>query len=240
MNTYHQFSGGPAFAMGPQPEMWCAFGDRGEIRMKALHIVLMAAMLAVAGPVSAQVDPGPNGLGFYADQGGLTNRLETPPGFIEVYLLGAHVTAPLIKGWATRVELTGNAFVTKFDTPYPHDLIYGNPDLHSFEYIVTAYPNWPPDETGLAGGPIVYLATLVLYVADSQPVDLYVQPFEGMFPGSIPLSWYYYYKGSELFAIETEFRPSTGSWDVPVMSINGPAAIPTTPCTWGGVRALYR
>lgn len=175
--------------------------------MKSLFTLSVAMVLIVAAPVAAQVDLDPDGLGIYVVKGGLTNSLEAQPGFVDVYLLGTHTTTPRIKGWGTRVKITGNAYVTDLITPYPSDLIYTHPEPGSFEYIVTAYP------------------------------DL---PFDGIFPGAIPQSWHYINEGGYHSSVATEFHPSTGSWDTPVMSINGPAAIPVVPCTWSEVRALYQ
>ena len=50
--------------------------------MASRWTVSIALILVVSAPVLAQTDLDPNGLGFYADQGGLANSLETPPGSI--------------------------------------------------------------------------------------------------------------------------------------------------------------
>ena len=208
--------------------------------MKTTIIVLVVASFWAIAPAGAQTDPDPDGLGFYADPGGLTNRLDAPPGFVEVHLLGTHIDAIWIKGWGTRFNLDGNAYLTKFNTPYPCLTISGQPDPHTYEYIVDAYPDLPRDETEITGGDIVHLATLELYLFDGEPVDIYVGPTVGILPGSVPAHWYYYLKDGVYRSIETEFHPSTGNWDIPVMTINGESAVPVEPATWSGVRALYR
>lgn len=71
--------------------------------------LLVLALVLVAANAFAQTDPDPNGIGFYFDEGGVSNYLATAPAYtvVNAYLLATRVTESSgISGWEAEVMVS--------------------------------------------------------------------------------------------------------------------------------------
>lgn len=76
--------------------------------------LLVLAMLVAAANAIAQSDPNPNGIGFYFDEGGVSNYLATaaPYTVVNAYLIATRITEPSgIIGWEAEIAVTPSPVV---------------------------------------------------------------------------------------------------------------------------------
>lgn len=196
--------------------------------MRNWCLVLFAVILA-CGPVSAQVDPDPDGVGIYADPEATVNSIAAEAGTnLTLYVLATNVSATEgIGGWQLAVE-TGSIDV----------------ELHDLTW---SYAGWPvcgfsgPDRMihvdggGLAQAPIIHLATLHVVVLGTGATDLYVRN-SSCVGAELPPT----YTTAGADSRQVPLTPSSGSEDLPVFRINGSAPVATDAETWGALKSLYR
>ena len=208
--------------------------------MKSLLLTSVFVCLIASTPATAQLDPGPDGLGLYADPGGMVNSMIAAPGIHEVYLLATNITAPEVKVWSVHVSFRGDVWITDIKTDYPFDYGSGGPDVRTMEYIVTAYPDLPYYETHLMAEPVLHLATLEIWLNDTGPVDVHLGIVSTILNDDPPSHAYYTVPGDASSTVITEFNPSSGDWNLPVMRINGEAPVPAVAQSWSDIKAVYR
>ena len=208
--------------------------------MKASLSLFVLVCLIATSPATAQLDPGPDGLGIYADPAGMVNSLIAEPGIVEVQLLATNITAPEVKVWSVHVSFRGNVVITDIKSDYPMDYGSGGPDARTMEYVVTAYPDLPYYETELLAEPILYLATLEIWLTDTEPVDVHLGIISTILNDDPPSHAYYAVPGDATSTVITEFNPSSGDWNLPVMRINGEAPVPVEVRAWGDIKAVFR
>lgn len=223
-------SGIPAPQGGP--DMLSSFCRRDsskvEFMRKALPTVclltvcLLAWLLPLGAPASAQLDPGPDGLGVYFD-------LEATQVAAEAQAAQT-VPAYLV---ATGLSLSGD--VTYWSArlcPQGAAEIHGT-CRNSYNYSM----NMPGDscwsatafafEPTLPAQGITVLADLQITAWwDEEPVLIFIQTGPE----------YQTTMADQLFPL----NPSSGDWDLPVAVINGPAPVSGRSATWGGLKALFR
>jgi hypothetical protein len=195
--------------------------------MKSFSMVLCFCLALIAMSASAQVDPGPNGLGLYADMDGMVNSLDTEPGMVELYLLATHLTEANIGAWEVALNFPlGSLYLAGYNIPY------SNVNVGIFPSFTVGVVE------PLLQAPIIHLMTITFGVTNMEPAAIYLTAPALPVGGSM---------GNDLPAFTTApehdltaFHPSSGSVNAPVFMINGDAPVATEPATWGGVRALYR
>jgi len=204
---------------------------QGDETMRLLKMGFVLVLVLSATSVFAQVDPDPNGIGIYFDQGATVNSTVIAEGtdVVNAYLV---LTNPSLEGnldyWYCYVS-------TYLDDPNQGASIAGHP-VNGTNIIVSNMPgssSWgfrvfPYSEPPLEATFTTVLAELEILIFDfNSPIYLYVR-------GS----------GDEVvYSVGTEsasMNPSSGSWDLPVAVINGEAPVATESQSWGQLKSLYR
>lgn len=213
-------------------------------------LLILAAVLALAAPaVAVPTDPGPNGLGFYSDLGGVSNTASPAPYTpLNMYLLATNVTQNCgISGW--------EGYVLINPTSFPAGITF---DIGPEALNVFTAPSF---QVGFAvsrvGNPILLLTITTFYlggpfyfgIAPGYPSSFNTgDPNVGYAPG--------YADGCDP-GILIPFTPSSNTpwgampWYLSnpnvVMSkayllgtANATPPIATEKSTWGGVKDLYK
>lgn len=187
-----------------------------------LYMIVVVLLLLPATTVWSQLDPDPDGIGIYFDQGASIVAATAEQGeFVPAYLIGTNLSqSGDIDFWEAFVIPGEGAMVS--GTPYgAFNLAMnmpGDPRWHCVVY-------WP--EIPLPAQPITLLASLHIQVwDDTVPIGLY-------------------FSGEERYRIEGTLEeiplyPSSGSIDLPVAVINGEAPVANESGTWGAVKAMFR
>ncbi len=190
--------------------------------------ILAAFFIMLASAAMAQIDPDPDGIGIYFDQGATVNSVVVADGTesVTAYLI---LTNPTIDGdmnnWTGFVSTylnDANQGTTIFGRPNNgHNLIVSNmPGSFHWSFQVSVYSD-PP----LPATPITILAELeILMYNFEDPIYLYVHEGAGYSAG----------------AGGAAMNPASGSWDLPLAVINGEAPVAVESKPWGGVKLLYR
>ena len=94
-----------------------------------LRYFILVAIVVLAGPALAQIDPGPDGVGIYADKDGLVNQVEIEAGVpLEVYLL---LTRPsgqnMLGGWECGLIVPENVTIWGWNISTPGALSLSEP-----------------------------------------------------------------------------------------------------------------
>jgi hypothetical protein len=183
---------------------------------------ILALLLTVGSSAWAQLDPDPDGLGVYFDQAAnlVTTTAESGQN-VTAYLIGTHLSLPGDLGyWQARL------------CPWGPAEIHGNP-VNSYNYNM----NMPGDPCwscyAMAMDPAVPAQDITILA------ELQIMLWEGGDPVLIFIqdeAAYGIFGSGE----ETGFRPSSGSWDLPVATINGPAPVAAVSRTWDSLKTLYR
>jgi hypothetical protein len=192
--------------------------------------LLLATACLLGGQALAQIDPDPDGIGFYADLGGMVTTVDVAPnvGF-DVYLLATNISAPAgIAGWEMSLWTAGNVDVVGWTIPYAHVNVGYFPDF--------AVGVWPP----LPYQPAILLMEVHLMVGDTNPAELFVSYCSVPPPGGSLHNYLPVYVNADDISDLRNLFPSSGDIDLPVLRINGDAPIAVEPVTWGNVKTLYR
>lgn len=193
--------------------------------MKTAIVVLCSVMLwALA--ASAQVNLGANGIGIYADLGGLTNEVELEAGTpMEVYLLLTRPTGQLkLGGWECHIDVPDNVVIWGWNHPHPGTMTFATPP--DFMSVFTPIP--------YAG--VNHLMTFIIVPLDAEPARFFIGPhpdFDVTLPRYLDADYDGPMIGNLIDAI-----PYAGD-DEPCFVVNG-GSVPITDASWGEVRALYR
>jgi hypothetical protein len=219
------------------------------------RLLVALGILLIASPVPAQLDPNPDGIGVYFDQGGINCPEIWPAPYTTVtaYLLGTRLTRGGCSGWEATLLINPTSF------PAGITLDTGSGALN----VLTA----PEFQVGLSparmGSVVVFVTVSTLYLGG--PVVFGVGPLTAFFDGATPSSegaGPAYADPTDPSIVVTLTASSSMPWTLPIyrganttLPPNGPylssvvASINSgsflfcgdaaESATWGGVKALY-
>jgi hypothetical protein len=191
-----------------------------------LRLCFLFALSLVPSSSFAQSDPQPDGLGIYFDLDATMVHATTtqPLQMVTAYLLATNVSATSgISGYELHMGIYG-ALALGYQSSC-------DCCLFGFPHIACGCLLGP-----LPWGPAIRLGTLTFFVLDPTTVTtFYLGPH--VVP-SIP-GYPAYAVGDDPLDIRP-FYVSSGSYDLPVATVNGEPPVPANPPTWGAVKALYR
>ena len=191
-------------------------------------LFIVAALVIVMVPVCswAQIDSGPDGIGIYFDENATVVSTTAVVGdVVEAYLIATNLThSGEIGMWEAKMCPWGGL-----------GEIDGTPTHGGYNYNM----NMPGDlcwacttfafDTPFPTSNIAILAHLNIIIwDDSAPINLHLNA-----------DWCRYWTidgGDDGFAL----YPSSGSSDLPVATINGPAPVAVVNTEWGAIKAMYR
>jgi hypothetical protein len=193
------------------------------MKILAISRAFAICLLLLAGSAWAQIDPDLDGIGIYFDTEASLICTDAQAGqFVQAYLIGTRLSQPGDIGyWSARLCPNGPAAI--FGSPYG-----------SYNYSM----NMPGDscwscaamgmDPALPTGDITLLASLTIEVwYTEEPISLYV--LDGSF-----------YQVYDAGYLEFPFHPASGSADLAVARINGPAPVANRSGTLDALKALYR
>jgi hypothetical protein len=176
-----------------------------------------------------QLDPGPDGIGIYADLEGTQASMMAEPGMVELHVLATGLSEPGgIGGWEMSLYFDGPVTYLGYLIPYNH-------------INVGIFPSF---SVGAGGdirpqAPVIHLMTMTFLVTGTDPADFYIRaahlPEGGSLGNDLPV-----YADGANFSHLVNLFPSSGSVELPVFSINGEQPVATEPVSFGGIKALYR
>lgn len=203
--------------------------------MKKLLVLL--AVLALAAPAMAGIDPGTNGIGVYFDLGANVNcGAPAPYALLPMYLIATNINETSgISGWETHVyfEPTPGAGVT-----------------YAYAGVGAVNPLTAPDfQVGMGGGPLPYSPAVLLLTMSTfylgGPLMIGVGPIISAPPSFSPPS-----PGYAAGNAPDRLIKLTPSSNVPIPGSNfgywvaganaGNCPVPNEETSWGGVKALYQ
>jgi hypothetical protein len=200
---------------------------KGGVFVK-IKLMVIGIFLGMFGSVAlAQIDPGPDGIGIYADMEAMANSAVAGEGILELYLLVTGHEADGIGAWEMRLNYDGPINHIGHLIPYNSINVGQWPD-----YIVGVVEFIPP-------APVMHLMTLTFMVVGTEPASIYVEPASVPVGGSLGNNLPVYVNG----LVHEDLRnlyPSSGSIDLPVFRLNGEAPVATDPVSWDRVKAMYR
>jgi hypothetical protein len=192
--------------------------------------IFVLSFILFAESALAQIDPDPDGIGIYFDQGATINSVTVAEGtpYVTAYLV---LTNPSVLGnmvhWSCSIssflEGPGLAQVSGSHTG-GFNLDTNMPGSEHWSFEISFDPETENPTTGIT---VLAQLHIVPHVHD-EPIYLYVRNGAGGF------AFYGTDNGG------ADFNPSSGSWGLPVAVINGEASVAVEPESWGGVKSLYR
>lgn len=194
--------------------------------MSRFFIVSILILALMAGAAAAQLDPGPDGIGLYADLEGNVNGLLEGAGQHDLYLLlnGYSVESGL-RGWELSLDFPPSAYLVGYSIPYAHI----NVGIFPSYTVGLGFP--------MAQAEVMHLATFTFMVMDSGPVDVFLKSAAVPIGGSLGNYLPCFADGDHELGT---MYPSSGSVDLPVFRFNGEAPVATEPASLDRVKALYR
>jgi len=188
--------------------------------MKCYLILTCLALLAT--PVLAQIDPGDNGIGIYADQDGLTNNVKLEVGVaMEVYLLLTRPTGETqLAGWECSLVQPDNVSVWGFNYPNPGTIAIIDGD----NFCGVHSPMVPYADVNL-------LMTFIIVPLDGQCARFFIEEFTGQSGVTEPR----YLDGSDLI----DMKPYPDGNDLATFTVNE-EGLSTESASLDQVKALYR
>ena len=196
-----------------------------------MHRTLLITFLILTTPAWAQVDPGPDGIGIYFDEAATQVSLtaDGPAETVEAYLI---LTNPTQEGtlamWSASVgplSLEDEAMV-QGTAVMGFNMASNMPGDVGYFFTVGMDHPYPELTT------VNILANLQILLYTDGPVRLKV--------GGHDEDSAYYRVDDFYTGIQTVMNPSSGSQDLPVAVINGPAPVAEEHPTWDQLKAQYR
>lgn len=193
-------------------------------RATASWLGLLALLLPSI--VLAQIDPDPNGVGIYFDQGATqavtTAPVPTPPGTpveVHAWLIATRCSlAGQVLSWEGAVRTDDYASMVVGHPTAGQNIAMNMPGSNSWSFNVWIDPQEP----------FVITQTLVL-------ADLAIFLDQG------DVATLLFINGAHIAVSDTGvlLHPSSGAEELPVAVINGAAPVPVAAGTWGAVKSLY-
>ncbi|MFN2370781.1 MAG: hypothetical protein ABR506_06450 [Candidatus Krumholzibacteriia bacterium] len=200
--------------------------------MKKIATAAFLLTLVLAhGYALAQMDPDDDGIGIYFDPCACVNCVPMEPGPQQGYIVITHPTSQQagVGGWEAKIWVEGPGVIT--NVAFEGNAI--NFASRADEYIVgIQIPLYNPFMY-----PAVIVATIdFLLTDDATPLQWYI---DAVYFHSAPEEQPAYLDGDD-YNIIIPLQQPTGGPTIPVATINGDCAVPTTEASWGGVKSLYR
>jgi hypothetical protein len=170
----------------------------------------------------AQIDPNENGIGIYADVGGMTNEVQIEAGTpLEVYLLLTRLTGPtLLNGFECEIVVPDNVTIWGWNLP-----VTGSVSVSSPPAFGVAFPPIPYQT-------INHVMTIIITPLDDQPAQFYIKEYPNSRGVTDP-------QALDANSDVINLRPWPSGCSFPTFSIN-PVALPMENTSWGEMKALYR
>jgi len=193
----------------------------------SLKTILVICFISISSATIAQIDPDPDGIGIYFDEGATQVVTTVPVGeSVNAYLIATNPSQPgTLALWEASVVPSGPGLVVggpvggfNMSTNMP-----GNP---SYGFSVSMNDPYPTLQ------PITILATLGITVLDEGAIGLHV--FGG---GSLDLP---NYRVDDMYGPDNILYPSSGSCNVPVAMINGADPVANEQRSWSVVKSIFR
>jgi len=208
------------------------------------HLYRIRALIAVplfllAGPVMAQIDPDPDGIGIYADLDAAQPGIQVPL-FTEfdAYLIATNISEDDILSWALRLYPSSGLYFAAYPVPYECSVL--NVHTHGTDLnIICSNTLNGEDSIPLGTGPQVHLMTLSMVVVEPGPHGLYIEPYDYS-PFTEPYPEYSSVRTIANGLPWIELNPSSGSCELPVFVVNGDEPIANEEMSFGKVKRLYR
>lgn len=182
------------------------------------------------GNAVAQLDPDDDGIGVYFDPCACVNCVPMEPGPQQGYVVITHPTAQQagVGGWEAKIWLEGPGVITSTSLQGQAINFFNPPEY----WVGIAVPLYNPFMY-----PAVVVATIdFMLLDDSQPLQWYI---DGVYRHSLPERVPAYLDGDD-YNIIIPLQQPTGGPTIPVATINGECAVPTTEASWGDVKSLFR
>lgn len=196
--------------------------------MNRFFIVAILILAMMAGAAAAQLDPGPDGIGLYADLEGNVNGLLEGTGQHDLYLLLTGFSGEVGLGaWELQLDYDPSIYMVGYAIPYAY-LNFGTGP----EFIVgLGFPMVP--------APAMHLATITFMVPGSEPEGIFIKPATYIEGGSMGNYLPCYVNLPNTGELRPMY-PSSGSVDLPVFRFNAEAPVATESASLDRVKALYR
>lgn len=200
--------------------------------MKSMPMITCILIAVFAFPAQGQIDPGPDGIGIYADMEGMTNAMTTGEGLVEVYVLATGNTGEGgITAWELSLHFEGPITNAGYLIPYNH-------------INVGIFPSFSVgnSQAVLPFQPVVHLMTLNFLILGTEQADVYIRAAHAPAGGSLgnDLPVYINYTSDYTYDDLRSMYPSSGSVDLPVFRFNGEEPVATDSATWSDIKAMYR
>lgn len=195
--------------------------------MKRLLLLIALSSLAVGRTASAQIDPDPDGIGIYADQGALVNTVTASPGDpIEAYLVLTRQSGPAgMQAWEAKLVIPENVTIWGWNIPGANWMNAGSPPEFSVAYAQVPLPPSPAQ----------VLMTFIILVSDDAPAQFYITRTRENSAGcDLPA----YIDGSNIYVVRP-LHPWPDGPTAPSFTING-TLVAAESGSWTSVKALYR
>lgn len=196
--------------------------------MKKLIFLFSVSIILLAGTVTAQVDPNPDGIGIYADLEATTTNITAAVGEpIEVYLLLTRPSCPLrVQAWECGIEAPSNVEMWGWTLPA---------ESHSGIFFIDLPYYQAAFFESLPSTDIVVLMIFIVRVTDLEPAAFRVIPHWSDTGGfGLPC---YLMDDHDLTPYPMHpYEPEAGK---AAFLINGPT-MAIESATWGKVKSLYQ
>lgn len=195
--------------------------------MKKL-IMIIAFMFLWTAAATSQIDPNADGIGIYADMGGLTNQVELEVGEpMEVYLLLTRPSGDQYLGaWECDIVVPDNVTIWGWNLPVPGSLSISAPPSFTVAHSPIPYE--------LAN----HLMTFIVVPLDSNPAQFYITRNTGPGGGDEPRYNNIHFDISDGMEL-INLHPYPNGGEEASFTLN-PAPLAVVSVTWGGVKSLYR
>ena len=191
------------------------------------NALIFVLLFIVASAATAQIDPNSNGIGIYADTGGLTNEVKLGSGSaMEVYLLLTRPTGTgTFAGWECQVIVPDNVTIWGWNlVDYENTAVIGT--APAFATVFTPVPYQT----------VMHLLTFIVVPLDCKPAQFFITGFPFQTGPGIPN---YLNRAEDGGGNIITMTPYPGLDNQPCFTVN-PASVSATSTTWGGVKALYQ
>ncbi len=189
--------------------------------------IFFICCIFIASIASAQIDPDPDGIGVYFDEGATEVAITAPVGEpVTAYLIA---TNPSHAGTLALWEASVGTSVPVIMTGHPtnaFNMASNMPGSPGFSFACAVYQPYPDLQ------PIMILATLEINVGIEGPIEIFV--------GGYTFDWPMYRPDDFEAGPDIALFQSSGSPEQPVAVINGPVPVATESQSWDGVKSLYR
>ena len=207
-----------------------------------MRFLLLIPLLVLASPVFGQVGTHPDtwpedNIGLYLDPDDWRTlcTYSTPPGLVEVYVVGRSLTSASIKAVEFKVWHYGPATMGNLIHPPGIDL-----GTRTGEHVIAYYDPLP-----VAGGQFVFASYELLITDDTEDTFGFLGP---IYHHSLDEPTAAYLDGQDLYLIKpltnVNDRPDWDEFIFPVMVLNTTALdcywVPVEDTSWSTLKTLYR